>query len=122
TVCLEDFRDLAHFLVRNLHDFAFLALALFRVVLGVALCGHVAAESHRDRAGGDFGESCCDDDSGALDGSCQSGGECERNRQTVSHSDNDVANDFTRGEVAFDVGSLWHMSKTYREALTRLSL
>jgi len=43
-----------------------------------------------------------------IDGACQSRGECERNRQTISHSDNDVANDFTRREVPFDMGSLWH--------------
>jgi len=84
------------------------ALLFAVLLLGVAFCGHVAAESHRNRAGGDLRESGGDDDSRVLDRACQSRGERERDRQTISHSDNDVANDFTRGEVAFDVGSLWH--------------
>src|SRR5262245_5005846 len=107
-VSLEDFGDFAHLFVWNLGDFAFLALAFFGVVFGVALGGHVAAEAHRDRSGGDLRQTRGYDDSGLIDRPAQTRGKCERHRQTISHSDYDVANDFTRREVTFDVGRLGH--------------
>jgi hypothetical protein len=43
-----------------------------------------------------------------IDRARQSGCEGKGHCQTISHSDDDIANDVTRGEVTFGVGSLGH--------------
>jgi hypothetical protein len=43
-----------------------------------------------------------------IDRACQSGGECEWHGQAISHANNNIANDFTRREVSFDMEGLGH--------------
>src|ERR1043165_5110932 len=88
--------------------FALLPLAFLRVVFGVTLRSQVAAEAHRCRARCDLREAGSDDNRVVIDGAGQTGCEGKRHRQSISHSDDDVANNVTRHEVAFDVGSLRH--------------
>src|ERR1043165_4367505 len=107
---MEDLRDFAHVLVRDLDDFTFLTLAFFRVVFRVALRGEVTAQSHRNRSGSNLGEPGGDNNAGGIDGARQAGSQSKRNSQSVGHSDDDVADGFTGGKVTFDVTSLWHIS------------
>ena len=58
-------RRSGHFLHLDLGQFgdlALLAFSLASVVLGIAPRGEIAAEPHRDRACGDLGQACSDDD------------------------------------------------------------
>ena len=104
----EDLLHFARFFVGDLLHLARLALPLAFVVLGIALGGQVSAQSHGDGAGGDLGQSGDDDDVAVVDRAGESGGQREGNGQAVGHADDDVADNFAGGEMAFNVRCLWH--------------
>ena len=47
TIFFKNLSDFFHLFVRYLSDFAFLAFAFLRVVLRIAFCCEIAAQSHR---------------------------------------------------------------------------
>ena len=105
----ENLLHLAGFLVGNLFDLAFFAQALACVMLGVAAGGEISAETHGDGAGGDFGHAGDDHEAAVVHGAGNSGSQREGNGQAVGHSDDNVADDFARGEVALNVRRLRHV-------------
>ena len=102
-VLLEDFVDLFFFIMGALDYFALFALTLGDVVLGVSSGGEVSAETHGDGAGGDLGEAGEDDNVRGGDSSGETGGESERDGESVGESDDYVADGGGGLEVAFDV-------------------
>src|SRR5438093_7196362 len=111
---MKDLPHFAFFFFGNFNYFALLTFVFFGIVLSVALRGQITAESHGERAGGNLGEPGSHDDARRSSNSGQSGGERKRHRQTVGHSDHDVAHGFTRGEVSLSVSSLRHASLILR--------
>ena len=105
---MKNLGHLALFFIGNFNYFALLAFVFFGVMLSVAFRRQITAEAHRDRTGGNFGEPGRDDDARRSGNSSQPGGQRKRHRQTVRHSDHDVAHGFTRGEMSLSVTSLWH--------------
>ena len=105
---MKDLCDLAHFFFRNLFHLALLALALFRVVLSIALSGQITAKTHRDRTGSYLCETRCNDDARTVNRTRQSGRQRKGNSQSVGHANDNVAHGFARGKVSFDVTCLWH--------------
>ena len=85
------------------HSFPNFALAFGCVVLGIGFCGEITAQSHRDRACRNFGESSGDDDRGGGHRSGESRGEREGNGEPVRHSDYDVAHGCGSCEVALNM-------------------
>ena len=71
--------------------------------VGVAAGGKISAESHRDRARGEFRRAGDDDQPVVADRAGESSGERERYGQPVGHADHDVANLFRSREMLFDV-------------------
>ena len=77
-VLAEDIRHFFHLLARNLADLLLLSPFLGSIVFGIALGSEIAAESHGNRAGGDFGQSGSDDDARLLDRPGEAGSQRER--------------------------------------------
>src|SRR5206468_743769 len=102
-VGLEKLHDLHRLQLGLLLDLELLALALVRVMLDVALARQIAAEPHRDRAGGDLGEAGGDNEGGRIDGAGESRGQRKGNRQAVREPDDGVSHDEAGGEVLLDV-------------------
>ena len=86
-----------------------LTFSLASVVLGIAPPGEIAAEPHRDRACGDLGQACSDDDAGGAHRAGKPRGQGEGNSQAVGHPDDDVPDDFAPGKVSLAVGCLGQM-------------
>jgi len=84
-----------------------LTRALDGVVLGVAPSRQVPAQAHRDRSGRDLGEARDHDDPAAARAR-EPGGQRERHREPVRHSDHHVADPIAGGEVSFDVRRSGH--------------
>ena len=72
-------------------------------MLGFAARGEVAAESHRNGARDDFGDSGGDHKIRCRYGTRQPRRKRERYRETVRHADDCVAHDFARSRVFFHV-------------------
>jgi hypothetical protein len=70
-------------------------------VFDVSAGGEVAAETHGDGAGGDFGKTGEDDHTGRYVCAGETGGESEGNGETVRHADDDVAYEVGGAEVFF---------------------
>ena len=104
----QDFGDLGDFLFGHFVGFSFLPDSLGFEVFGVGSSGQVAAQSHRDRPGSDFGQARRDDDSARRHGARQARCESKRNGEAVRHADHDVADGRRGGEVFLDVDSLRH--------------
>lgn len=102
-VLLEDLIDFCGLVGGAGDDFEFFAAALGGEVLGVSAGGEVAAKAHGDGAGGDFGETCGDDEVRGGDGSGETGGEGEGDGEAVGQADDDVADYLGGGEVDFVV-------------------
>ena len=83
-------------------------LPLAEIVLGIAACGEVAAQTHRDGAGRDLRHARRENDRSRIDRARQSRCQRERNGQPVRHADDDIADDCRRGEVLLCVRCLWH--------------
>jgi hypothetical protein len=75
-------------------------------VLCIALGRQVAAQSHRDRPGGDLGQAGRDHDMTAGDGSGESGGQRKGHRQPIRPADDDIADCLAAREVFLDVWCL----------------
>jgi hypothetical protein len=78
------------------------------VVFGIALRGQIATRSHRNRASGDFGQSRRNDDPRGVNRARQARRKSKRYGQAIRHSNDDVADGFRAGEMAFRVGCLGH--------------
>src|SRR5438270_12640416 len=87
-----------------------LAFAFFRIVLGVALGGEITTEPHRDRTSGNLCQPRGYDNAGAVYRARQTRGQRKRDRQSVRHTDDDVAHRVARSEMLFNVSSLRHQN------------
>src|SRR5262249_46986025 len=103
--------DVAHFFrLRFGHGDNLLLLAslLICIMLGITTRREIAAQSHRDGAGGNFREACGDDEMRLRDSTGKSRGESKRNGQPVRHPDDDVSDSVACGEVFLNMWSHWH--------------
>jgi len=96
------------FQITHFHRFAIFAIEFGRVVLGVRLRGEITAESHGNRACGDFRKSRRNDDMRRNRGAGKPGGQGERHGEAVGHSDHDIADGSRSGEMFFYVFDGWH--------------
>src|ERR1019366_7849645 len=99
----EDLADLLLLLARNLGDLLALPLPLAGPGVGLALGGEVAAESHRDGAGGQLRNARDEDDACVRDGAGEAGREREGDGEAVGHPEDDVAHDLGPREVRLHV-------------------
>ena len=67
-----------------------------------------STQAHGDRPGRDLGEAGRGDDARLVDGPCQSCCQRERDRQTVGHPDDHIADGFRTCEMALAVGVCRH--------------
>jgi hypothetical protein len=86
----------------------FLAGLLVGVVLGIATCCEIAAQTHRDGAGNNLGKASGDDEMSVGNSTCKPRRESEWHGQTVRHTDDDVADGVACGEVLLNVWRHWH--------------
>jgi hypothetical protein len=107
-VFAENQGDLGGLLLGHFARLALLAGQLRSVVLGVGARRQVAAQAHGNGPGGDFREPGGEDQAGVGHRARQPGGQGERHRQAVGHTDDDVADGFRGGEVLLDVRGLRH--------------
>ena len=86
-------------------------------MFGIRLCRQVAAQSHGNRPGRNFRESCRNDQTcgvGARGESARNaGGECKGNSQAIGHTDHDVPDRGTRGEMRLHMRSCGHEFSLY---------
>ena len=109
SVRMKDLGHFALFFFGNLFHFQLLALALFGVMFSVALGREIPAQAHRDRAGRNLGQARGHDDAGRGGGQAgQPGSQRKRHRQSVGHSNHDVAHGLAGSEVSLSVRSLRH--------------
>ena len=111
-VSLEDLLDLGGLDLGDGADLVHLARTLAPVVIGVAARSEVAAEPHRDRAGGDLGDAGGEDEARPRDRAGEPRREREGHRQPVGHPDHDVANERASPKVGLDMRMRRHGDTT----------
>jgi len=102
-VGIEDLEHLAALVVRLLDDFSLFASPLAGVVFGIAARREISTESHRDRTGGDLGQTGDYDHTRGSHGG-KPGRQGEGYRQAVGHADDNIAHGSGRSKMSFYVG------------------
>ena len=102
---LKDVRNLLGFRIWDSFDFSVLAEDFLLVVLGITAGSKKPTKAHGNGTGGDFGEVGNNNHMRGRDGTGKSCSQCKRNGKTVGHANDNVAYEFTAGEVKFGVGS-----------------
>jgi len=77
-------------------------------VLGIAASGKKPTETQSDRASGDFRKTGNNNNARGRNSTRQSSSQGKGDGKTVRHADNNIAHEFTAGEVSFGVRSLRH--------------
>ena len=77
-------------------------------MLRIAARRQIAAQTHGDRAGGDFRKARREDDVRRRNRTRQTGGQRKRHGQPVRHADDNVTHRFAGCEMFFEMGCLWH--------------
>ena len=100
--------DFGFFLLRNLADFAFLALSFLLIVFRIAARRKIASQSHGDRPGGNFRQPANDNHPRVLRRPRKSSRQRKGHSQSVRHPNHHVADKVPRSKVPLDMRSNCH--------------